>query len=121
MAQETVVLRFSDVIFEYSETKKILEEASFSVRNGSKIALMGQNGAGKTTLFKLMLKELKQKSGQISMTPPDATVGIAKQVIPLDQLETTVRDWFASTFVEVPYNLDKRIADELDAVHLTTD
>ena len=121
MAQETVVLRFNEVTFEYSETKRILDGASFSVRNGSKIALMGQNGAGKTTLFKLMLKELKPKSGQISMTPPDATIGIAKQVIPLDQVDMTVRDWFASTFAEVPYNLDKQIADVLNAVNLTTD
>lgn len=121
MANETVVLRFNEVTFEYGETKKILDEASFSVRNGSKIALMGQNGAGKTTLFKLMLGELKAKSGQISMSPPDATVGIAKQVIAPEDMDTTVRDWFAGTFVEVPYNLDKRIADVLEAVNLTTD
>lgn len=121
MANETVVLRFNEVTFEYSETKKILDEANFSVRNGSKIALMGQNGAGKTTLFKLMLGELKVKSGQISTTPPDATVGIAKQVIPQNEMDVTVRDWFAGTFAEVPYNLDKRITDVLEAVNLTTD
>ncbi len=122
MAQETVVLRFNEVTFEYSEAKRLLDEASFSVRNGSKIALMGQNGAGKTTLFKLILGELKPTEGQISMTPPDASVGIAKQVIPSDQMDMIVRDWFAATFGDdVPYNLDKRIADVLDAVNLVTD
>ncbi|MBI4268418.1 ABC-F family ATP-binding cassette domain-containing protein [Candidatus Uhrbacteria bacterium] len=121
MAQENVVLRFNEVTYEYSETKRILDDASFSVRNNSKIALMGQNGAGKTTLFSLILSELKPKSGQISKTPPSATVGIAKQVIPPDQMDMTVRDWFASTFHDVPYNLDKRIADVLNAVNLATD
>ncbi len=121
MAQDHVVLRFSEVSFGYGEHKPILDEASFSVRNGSKIALMGQNGAGKTSLFKLSLGELKPQSGGIFMTPKDAVVGIAKQVIPPDQTSMTVRDWFSATFAEVPYNVDKRIADVLDAVNLKTD
>lgn len=121
MANETVVLRFSNVTYEYSETKRILDDVSFSVRNNSRIALMGQNGAGKTTLFKLIVGELKQKSGHISKTPSSATVGIAKQVIPAEQMDMTVRDWFAATFAEIPYNLDKHIADVLNAVNLATD
>jgi ATP-binding cassette subfamily F protein 3 len=121
MAQQQVVLRFEDVTFEYDENKRILDEASFSVRDGAKIALMGQNGAGKTSLFRIMLGELKPKSGTIFFTPNDATAGIAKQVIPPEQSDTTVRDWFAGTFEEIPYNLDKRIADVLDAVNLKTD
>jgi ATP-binding cassette subfamily F protein 3 len=121
MANDHVVLRFSDVTFNFGETKPILDEVSFSVRNGSRIALMGQNGAGKTSLFKLILGELKPKSGGIFMTPPDAKVGIGKQVIAPEQMDTTVRDWFAGTFAEVPYNLDKRIGDVLEAVNLSTD
>ena len=50
MANETLVLRFNDVTFEYNKAKPILEDVSFSVRRGSKVALIGQNGAGKTTL-----------------------------------------------------------------------
>jgi len=121
MAQESVVLRFNEVTFQFGEGKPILDEANFSVRSGSKIALMGQNGAGKTTLFKLILGELKQKSGQISLTPVQATIGIAKQVISQEHADMTVRDWFSATFAEIPYNLDKRISDVLDAVNLTTD
>lgn len=121
MANDSVVLRFSDVVFDYGENKPILDEASFSVRDGSKIALMGQNGAGKTSLFTLILREQKPKSGGIFTTPNDATIGIAKQVVTPAQMEMTVRDYFGSTFKEVPYNLDKRIAEVLDAVNLVTD
>jgi ATP-binding cassette subfamily F protein 3 len=121
MANDTVVLRFSDVSFHYSEQRPILDEASFSVRNGSKIALMGQNGAGKTSLFKLILGENKPQSGGIFRTPKEASIGIAKQVIAPEHMELTVRDWFARTFSEVPYNLDKRIATVLEAVNLETD
>ena len=54
MANDSVVLRFSDVTFEYGHNKHILDEASFSVRTGSRITLMGQNGAGKSSLFKMI-------------------------------------------------------------------
>ncbi len=121
MANDPVVLRFQEVKFDYGDTKPILDEVSFSVRTGTRIALMGQNGAGKTSLFSLILGEQKPKSGNIFKTPTDATVGIAKQVIPATDLDMTVRDWFAGTFETVPYNLDKRIADVLDAVNLATD
>lgn len=121
MANDNVVLRFDEVTFKFSETKVILDDASFSVRKDSKMALMGQNGAGKTTLFKLILGDLKPNSGKIFLTPSNATVGIQKQVVPPAELDMTVRDWFAGTFVDVPYNLDKRIADVLDAVNLQTD
>jgi ATP-binding cassette subfamily F protein 3 len=121
MANDTVVLRFNEAKFEYSENKPILDEASFSVRNGSKVALMGQNGAGKSTLFNLILGNLKLQSGTIFMTPKDARVGHARQVIAPTDADKTVRDWFGGTFVEVPFNLDKRIADALDAVNLKTD
>lgn len=121
MANDNVVLRFDEVTFKYSETKVTLDEASFSVRKDAKMALMGQNGAGKTTLFKLILGDLEPKSGRIYKTPEDVTVGIAKQVVDPDHLDMTVRDWFAETFEEVPHNLDKRIADVMDAVNLKTD
>ncbi|MFA7286707.1 MAG: ATP-binding cassette domain-containing protein [Patescibacteria group bacterium] len=121
MANNDVVLRFDEVIFNYGKTKPILDEASFSVRRGSKVALMGQNGAGKTSLFSLILGERELQSGRIHLTPKDATVGIAKQVVAPEQLDLTVRDFFAATFQEVPYNLDKRISDVLDAVNLKTD
>ncbi len=121
MANDNVVLRFGDVAFSHGEHHVILDDVSFSVRNGAKVALMGQNGAGKTTLFKLITGELKPKSGGVFTTPKEATIGVAKQVIAPEHKELTVREFFATHFAEVPYNLDKRIATVLDAVNLQTD
>lgn len=121
MPNDTIVLRFSDVTLRYGEHKPVLDEVSFSVRNGSKVALMGQNGAGKTSLFKLISGEAKLTQGAIFKTPSDATIGIAKQVIAAEHMDMTVRDWFGMTFSETPYALDKHIADVLDAVNITTD
>ncbi len=117
MANE-VVLRFSEVTFEYSHQRHLLEEASFSVRSGSRMALMGQNGAGKSTLFKMITGELQPNEGQVILTPRDTTVAIARQVMPAEHMDLSVRDYFATAFTEKKYNLDKLIVNVFAVVNL---
>lgn len=118
MANDSVVLRFSGVTFEYDSHKPLLEEASFSVRQGSRITLMGQNGAGKSSLFKLITGEVKPQEGSISITPKDAGLAIARQVMPESLAQLTVRDFFATAFKEIKYNLDKLIREVFEVVNL---
>jgi ATP-binding cassette subfamily F protein 3 len=118
MRQDSVIIRFSEVSFDYGHDKQLLDEASFSVRTGSRITLMGQNGAGKSTLFKMITGEIKPKEGGIYFTPKDATIAIARQVMPAEALPLTIREYFATAFNEVKYNLDKLIADVFDVVNL---
>ncbi len=115
---DNVILRFSDVTFEHHHDKPLLQEASFSLRTGSRITLMGQNGAGKSTLFKLITGELRPKEGDIYRTPSDATVGIARQVMPQECMDLTVHDYFATAFAQKEYALDKHIKSVLEVVHL---
>ncbi len=114
------VLRFDEVWFEYGNQKPILDEASFSVRKSSKVTLMGQNGAGKSTIFQLITGDLKPGEGSV-IVDKDASVAIARQVIPRGELALSVRDFFGSVFKEVPRDLDRRIAKVLDAVNLEAD
>ncbi|HNX10796.1 MAG TPA: ATP-binding cassette domain-containing protein [bacterium] len=114
MAEE-VVLRFDEVSFEYAYKKPILDEASFSVRRGAKITLMGQNGAGKSTIFNLIKGELKPKSGRISITN-GATIGTARQTVAREDLTLTVEDYFSRAFSVVPGNIKSRISKVMDAV-----
>jgi ATP-binding cassette subfamily F protein 3 len=118
MANDSVILRFSDVSFNRDADKHILEEASFSLRAGSRITLMGQNGAGKTTLFKLITGELQPAEGDIFITPKDATIAMARQVMPQEALEHTVRDYFVTAFTETKYNLDKLIKEVFQVVNV---
>lgn len=117
MAAGNVVVRFDNVSFKYSSAKPVLEEASFSVREHSKITIMGQNGVGKSTIFKLIMKELNPDSGQVS-TDLNATIAIASQVMKQENLEKTVEEFFAQAFTEKLYNLPKKIKDILEVVHL---
>ena len=111
---DNVILRFSDVTFEHGPHKKLLDEASFSLRSGSRVTLMGQNGAGKSTLFKMITGELQPKEGNIYTTPTDATIAIGRQVMPQEAMELTVHDYFATAFKEKEYALDKLIKNILD-------
>lgn len=115
---DNVILRFSEVTFEYGPHKTLLNEASFSLRSGSRITLMGQNGAGKSTLFKMITGEVQPKEGGIFRTPQDATVAIARQVMPLEAMDLTVHDYFATAFKEKEYALDKHIKNVLEVVNL---
>jgi len=114
---EEVILRFNEVSFEYLAKKPILDEASFSLRRGAKVTLMGQNGAGKSTIFSLIKGELKPKSGHISLTN-NPTIGAADQTIARDHLTLSLEDYFALAFKERPANLRSLISKSLEAVNL---
>lgn len=114
---DKVAIRFNDVSYQYSSQKVILNEVNFSVRENAKITIMGQNGAGKSTLFQLLTRKLKPDSGNIHIMS-GATIATAQQVVPRDQLQLTVRQFFEAVFPETTYDLDRRIAKVFDVVHV---
>ncbi|MDD3190923.1 MAG: ATP-binding cassette domain-containing protein [Candidatus Pacebacteria bacterium] len=116
MAEE-VILRFDEVTFEYIHKKPLLEEASFSVRKGAKLTLMGQNGAGKSSLFSLIRGELKPIRGQISINK-DLMIATALQVVAREDLGLTVAEYFAKAFGEVQPNLLSLVSKVMRAVNL---
>lgn len=118
MAEE-VIIRFNEVSFEYGHKKPILIEADFSVRRGAKITLMGQNGAGKSTIFGLITGNYKPDLGSISIAK-DSTIAIANQVIPREEMDLTVLDFFERSFSKKVYDIEPRIKKVLEVVHLVT-
>lgn len=116
MAEE-VILRFDEVAFEYLEKRPVLEGASFSVRRGAKLTLMGQNGAGKSTLFSLIKGELKPRRGNVSITN-GATIGAARQVVAREDADLTVEGYFSKAFSDVPGNIRSKISKVMEAVNL---
>lgn len=117
MSKEATIVRFDGVSFEYSATKPILDEVTFSIRKGAKLTLMGQNGAGKSTIFNLLTGVYKPEDGVINVVK-GTTVATAKQVIPREQLEFTVREYFQAQFKETIYDIDPRIDAVLEVVNL---
>ncbi len=116
MAGETIIT-FDEVSFGFGHNHPILDEVNFSVRRGTKITLMGQNGAGKSTIFQLLTKILKPESGRI-LVSENISVATARQVIPRDQMELTVREFFQKCFAKTVYDIDPKIDAILEAVNL---
>jgi ATPase subunit of ABC transporter with duplicated ATPase domains len=116
MSNNDILLSFDKVSFEYGHNKPILNEASFSVRRGMKITLMGQNGAGKTTIFDLITKFSKPESGKVNSIG-GISIAQAKQVISRDQLDLTMREFFEKCFEDKKYDIDKKIDELLEIVN----
>ncbi len=117
MSQGEVILRFDEVSFDYGPRKPVLDEVDFSIREGFKIALMGQNGAGKSTLFQLICGQLAPESGAVHIAP-GFTIAAARQVIPRDQMNLTVREFFERCFTRKVYDIDPKIDAVLEVVNL---
>jgi ATP-binding cassette subfamily F protein 3 len=118
MSQNGGLITFNEVSYEHNALKPILEESSFSIRRGAKLTLMGQNGAGKSTLFGLITGKYKPDEGIITIAPR-TTVAISQQVIPRDQLELTIREFFEKQFDEKIYDIDPRIDKVLEIVNFS--
>lgn len=113
-----VILRFDEVSFGYSPIKPILKEAGFTVRRGNKITLMGQNGAGKSTIFSLITKESQPEDGLISINN-NLSIAIAKQVIPREDMELTVKEFFEKAFPgQKIYDIEPRIKKATEIVNV---
>jgi len=117
MSRAVGLITFNDVSYEHDAVKPILIESSFSVRRGAKLTLMGQNGAGKSTLFSLITGKLKPDDGSINIIHR-TSIAISRQVIPVDELDLTIREFFEKCFEEKVYDIDPRIDDVLEVVNL---
>jgi energy-coupling factor transporter ATP-binding protein EcfA2 len=78
------LVRVENVSFEYPGGIKALDNVTLSVREGERIALLGNNGAGKSTLALGMIGILKPTSGQMLVMGQDtrnlSTSEIARSV-----------------------------------------
>lgn len=112
-----VILRFEKVLFRYSSTRLILDTVDFSVREGSKVTIIGQNGAGKSTILKLISGELAPQAGTIHIQQ-GATIAQALQTMPRECHPLTIREYFARAFGDkVPYDLNGRIRKVYEVVN----
>ena len=60
-------ITFENVSFSYTPNEKIINNLSFDVKKGEKIAIVGETGAGKTTIVKLLMKFYDINSGSIKI------------------------------------------------------
>lgn len=117
MAKDESILKFEKVTFGYSENTPLMIEVDFNIRRGTKTTIMGQNGSGKSTIFSLISRNILPEDGVINVVH-NVSIALSRQVIPRDELDLTVRDFFQKCFKEKIYDIDPRIDDILEVVNL---
>lgn len=58
-------IRFEAVAFNYSGERRALNETSFHIAPGERVALVGPSGAGKSTVLNLLLGFLRPQAGEV--------------------------------------------------------
>ncbi len=86
----TTALKINDLTVSYNGTPAI-EQVSFEVQSGERVAIVGPNGAGKSTLFKAMVGLLPAKKGSVQTN--GAEIGYITQRSAVDwSFPVTVHD-----------------------------
>src|SRR5262245_40024284 len=62
---------FDHVSFDYGNGRKVLDDVSFSIAPGQRVALVGPSGSGKSTIASLLLRFYDVKSGEIMVDGAD--------------------------------------------------
>ena len=88
--------------------RKVLENASLSLDECEKVAIIGKNGAGKSTLLKLLCQEIELDSGTLAKKP-DLRVRILPQS-PEFRADLSVREVCEASLQEL-LAIHKRIAE----------
>lgn len=79
-AEGEEVIRFEHVSFAYDEGKNVLEDVSFSIHKGERIAIIGKNGAGKSTAAKLICGVARPNKGSVAIGGRDAKGMSVKEI-----------------------------------------
>ncbi len=64
---DDIILEFRNVTFGYSRSKTCLQNISFQVKKGSKVAITGESGCGKSTLLKLAAGLYHADEGEVRL------------------------------------------------------
>ncbi len=71
--QAAAVVELRDVVKRYESGDVGLDRATFSIRRGEFVFIVGSSGSGKSTLMRLLIKELDPTSGTLRVAGHDLT------------------------------------------------
>lgn len=117
------VIDFDGVSYAYDKGRNVLEDVSFSIHKGERVAVIGRNGAGKSTAAKLICGICRPDKGRISISGKDAKALSIKEIgekvgyVMQNPNQMLVKDTIKS---EVEYALSLRNTDRETMVKKVT-
>ncbi len=117
-----LTIEFKNVSFTYPGTNQsVLNDVSFVIAPGSKLALVGENGAGKTTLIKLLLRQYLPTKGTITINGTD--IRDIKQESYYSAISNLSQEFLIVQHLSIKDNLVMGLDSEPsdDAIYKTTD
>ncbi|MCL1049143.1 ABC transporter ATP-binding protein/permease [Shewanella abyssi] len=117
------VVSFENVSFSY-DSRNILDDVSFAIKSGQKVAIVGDSGAGKSTIVKLLFRFYDVVSGCIRIDGQDIrqlSQDTLRQAIAIVPQDTVL---FNDTLIENvrygrPSATDEEIATAIKMAHLS--
>ena len=110
-------VEFSNVSFSYPGSKeKVLDDISFTIEKGEKLALVGMNGAGKSTIVKLICGFYRPDSGSIFIN------GVDMAMLDLEEYYQLLSVVFQESFIysfSIADNVSCSREEEIDPVRCT--
>ena len=115
--KEEIILRFEEVSFDYGHNHPHFKRGGFFSAQRNESRFDGPEWRRQEHYFSAHHGRIETESGKIN-TNNGITIATAKQVIPRDQMELTVREFFEKCFSRKVYDIDPRIDEVLEVVNL---
>ena len=124
------MLRVENISFKY-DTSSVLENISFSVKQGEHLSIIGESGSGKSTLLKLIYGEYDLDKGRLFWKDIEILGPEYNLVVGYDFIKAVSQEFDSMPFITVAENVGKylsntnpslkkeRISELLEVVELT--
>lgn len=91
------VLKLEDLCFAYDDDEIILCGANLSLNYQDKVCLLGKNGCGKSTILKIVLGQIKNYEGQVTIGS-NVKIGYLPQHVSFEDEKVTILQEFQKHF-----------------------
>lgn len=110
------IISFQNISFGYGDIT-VIEDFSFDIKKGEKIAIVGPTGAGKTTLVKLLMGFYPLKSGKILLNGQDIRT-ISKEDLRRNMAMVLQDAWLFTGTIKENIGYGSLSSGEDDIIHI---